>query len=132
MLNPFPELLVFSFFAPTLLRVTAAIIFGYLAYRHFERRDAIAQTRFPIVGQGAWIAWVAIIIEVVVAVALLLGYDTQYAAILGALGALKQWVWRGKFSSYFFLTRSASFMLLVICLSLLITGAGAFAFDLPL
>ncbi len=132
MLNPFPELLVYQLLAPTLLRMAVALVFAYLAYRHFEHRESISKTRFPVVGQGAWIVWLSIIIEAAVAVALFFGYYTQVAAILGAIGAIKHIVWRGKFPNFFWLTRSAAFLLLVICLSLLLTGAGAFAFDLPL
>jgi uncharacterized membrane protein YphA (DoxX/SURF4 family) len=131
-LNPFPELLTYRILIPTLLRVAAAIIFAYLAYRHYERREAISRVVFPIIGRGMWISWLAIIVEIVVAAALFFGYYTQIAAIIGGIGALKQWVWRGKFPAFFWLTRSASFLLLIICLALLIGGAGAFAFDLPL
>ena len=131
-LTPFPSLLMYNFFAPTLLRVAAAIIFAYLAYRHFKNRDEIARMRFPIVGQGAWIAWCAVLAEVALALALFFGYYTQFAAIVGALSALKHIIWRGKYPNFFWLTHSAAFLLLVIMLSLLLTSAGAFAFDLPL
>jgi uncharacterized membrane protein YphA (DoxX/SURF4 family) len=132
MLNVFPELLVYQLLAPTLLRMAVVLVFAYLAYRHFEHREDISKTRFPVVGQGMWIVWLTIIIEVATAAALFFGYYTQVAAILGAIGAIKHIVWRGKFPNFFWLTRSAAFLLLVICLSLLLTGAGAFAFDLPL
>ncbi len=132
MLNPFPELLVYQLLAPTMLRIAVALVFAYLAYRHYQNRDKIAKTRFPVVGQGTWIVWVAIVVEAVTALALFFGYNTQYAAIVGILMALKQIVWRGKFPNFFWLARSAAFLLLVICISLLLMGAGAFAFDLPL
>jgi uncharacterized membrane protein YphA (DoxX/SURF4 family) len=125
MLNPFPHLLVYSAAAPDLLRIAAGIIFAYLAYRHYQRRGEIAQTNFPIVGRGVWIAWVAVLVELAVALALLFGFDTQYAAIVGAIGALKHMIWRGKYPAIFWLTRSAAFLLMAICLSLLLTGAGA-------
>jgi uncharacterized membrane protein YphA (DoxX/SURF4 family) len=79
-----------------------------------------------------WIIWLAVIVEAAVAAGLFFGYYTQIAALVGALTALKQIVWRGKYPSFFWLTRSAAFLLLIICLSLLLTGAGAFAFDIPL
>lgn len=132
MLNPFPQLLVYGFFAPTLLRVAAALIFAYLAYKHYQNRDEIGSTHFPVVGQGMWLAWFSIIVEVALAAAIFFGYYTQYAAIVGALGALKHIVWGGKYPGFFMLSRSAAFLLLVIMLSLLVSGAGAFAFDLPL
>lgn len=132
MLNPFPELLVYQILAPTLLRAVAAVVFAYLAYRHFDRREAIAKTRFPVVGKGMWIVWLAVIVEVATAGALFFGYYTQYAALVGVVMALKQIMWRGSYPNFFWLTRSAALLLLVVCFSLLLTGAGAFAFDLPL
>ena len=132
MLTPFPGLLVFSFFAPTLIRVGAACLFAYLAYSHYTHREEIGKMHFPVVGRGEWIAWLAVIVEAGTALALFLGYYTQYAAIVGALMALKQIVWGRKYPHFFIISRSTSFLLLVITLSLLLTGAGAFAFDLPL
>lgn len=132
MLNPFPELLFLGFFAPTLLRVAAAVLFFYYAYTHFHNKEALSRTRFPVFGAGAWIIWFSIVVEVAVAAGLLFGYGTQLAALLGALIGLKGMVWAGKFPTYFVLSRGASFLLLVICLSLMVTGAGALAMDLPL
>lgn len=132
MFNTFPQFLMFGFFAPTLLRFAAALVFAYLAYRHFKGREEAARVSFPLVGSGAWIVWVAILSEVAVATALFTGYYTQIAALVGMGIALKHIVWRGKYPGFFWITRSAAFLLFVICLSLLASGAGALAFDLPL
>lgn len=132
MLSDFPQLLVYGFFAPTLLRVAAAAVFFYLAYYHFTHKEQIAHTRFPVVGEGVWIAWFAIAVELAVAVALLLGWHTQTAALLGAIVALKQAVWHWAYPHLFILPRSAAFLLLAVTLSLILTGAGALAQDLPL
>ena len=132
MFNPFPELLMLGFFAPTLLRFAAALVFAYLAYRHFENRAKASRIVFPLVGSGSWIVWFAILSEVAVAAALFAGYYTQIAALVGMVIALKHIVWRGKYPGFFWITRSAAFLLFVICLSLLASGAGALAFDLPL
>lgn len=123
---------MYQIIGPTLLRVAAAIIFAYLAYQHYKNRDNRAARQFPIVGDNIWIVWVAVGVEAAVAAGLLLGYYTQYAAILGAAVALKNLVWGGLYPRFFLLSRSTAFLLLVISLSLLLTGAGAFAFDLPL
>ncbi len=132
MFNTFPALLTYSFFAPTLLRITAAVVFAYLAYYHYQHKDAVARTRFPIVGEGMWIAWLALAVEAAVAIGLFLGYHTQIFAILGALIAIKAAFWGGKYPTFFVLSRSTALLLLIICISLLVTGAGALAFDLPL
>ncbi len=132
MLNPFPDLLTYGFFAPTLLRFVAAVVFVWIAYYQWRHRDELAKLRFPLIGSGAWIVWVTIILEVITAAGLLFGYQAQYVAILGALFGLKYFVWGPHYQSIFPLSRVASAMLFVICLSLLLSGAGAWAFDLRL
>jgi uncharacterized membrane protein YphA (DoxX/SURF4 family) len=133
MLNPFPQLLSLSFFAPTLLRITVACVFFYIAYVHAQRREEIGKTHFVIVGaMGTWVAWVMAVLEAAVGVGLFFGYWTQIAALVGLLLCLKGFVWTKKYPRVFFLCRIEYILLFVICLSLLITGAGAFAFDLPL
>jgi uncharacterized membrane protein YphA (DoxX/SURF4 family) len=132
MLNPFPSLLVFGFFAPTLLRIAAACMMAYIAYMHIINKNEISKTRFPIIGAGAWVVWVSVIVEVLVGASLLFGYGTQYAAILLGLIALKYIVWAGKYPKYFIYSRSTAILLCVIAVSLLLSGAGAFAMDLPL
>ncbi|HEY5383078.1 MAG TPA: hypothetical protein VIJ88_00800 [Candidatus Paceibacterota bacterium] len=133
MLNPLPQLLTFSFFAPTLLRITVACVFFYIAYIHTQRRKEIGATRFILVGaMGVWASWVLVVLEAGVALGLFLGYYTQIAALLGLLLCIKSFVWAKKYPRVFFLCRIEYILLFVICLSLLLTGAGAFAFDLPL
>ncbi len=132
MLNPFPNLLFLSYFAPTLLRLAAALVIAFVAYTHIKNRGALSNTKFPIVGKGAWIVWASIVVEAAVAAGLLFGYGTQLAALLGAVLGLKYSAWAGRYPQFFVLSRIASLLLLVICLSLLVTGAGAFAMDLPL
>jgi uncharacterized membrane protein YphA (DoxX/SURF4 family) len=132
MLNPFPDLLVFGFFAPTLLRFAVAAVLAYLAYTHFKNRQALGVLQFPVVGKAQRVVWLAIAVEAAVALGLFFGYYTQIFALLGALVMLKRVVWGKKYPTFFVLARGTALLLLVICLSLLLTGAGAFAFDLPL
>ena len=89
MLNPFPELLVYGFFAPTLLRIAAGLVFLYIAYKHYTRREMFAEIDFPLVGRGVWIVWFAIFVEAAVGAMLVFGYYTQIAALLGAIAAAK-------------------------------------------
>lgn len=131
-LTPFPLLLDFRIFAPTLLRVAAACVFAYLAYVHYHNRDKIAEIHFPIVGRAEWVVWFAIVVEAATAAALFFGYYTQIAALVGAAVALKNIVWSSMYPSFFMLSRGTAFLLLIITFSLLLTGAGTLAFDLPL
>jgi uncharacterized membrane protein YphA (DoxX/SURF4 family) len=132
MLNPFPELLFLQHLAPTLLRVAAACVFFYLAYNHLYRREALGRIPFPIVGSGAWIVWFGIFVELVIGAALFVGYAVQVIALVGAVAALKHLLFGKRYHEYFLLSRGAALLLIAILLSLVITGAGLIAFDIPL
>ena len=137
MLNPFPDLLDFRFFAPTLLRLAAAGVFFYLAYATFRRKEVLAAVSLPFIGAGQkWVPWLVTLVEFLIGLMFFTGFYTQIAAILGIAAAVKYWVY-GKFfpqSVRVFVPLSSGVMLLlaVISLSLLLTGAGAYAFDIPL
>jgi hypothetical protein len=132
LLNPFPSLLVFGFFAPTLLRVAAALVFWYMAYAVYRHRGHAAQAHLPVVGVQTWVPWFSVVVYGFIGISLFVGGYTQIGAIVGALAALKELVWGARLRELIPLSRTAALLLLVICLSLLMTGAGAFAFDLPL
>lgn len=132
MLNPFPDLLALGFFAPTILRIAAGVLFLYAARYHWEHRARIGTIRFPIIGRGSWIAWAAILFHLVIGLMLVFGYYTQYAAILGSIGAFKGILFGKSYSEAFMFSRSTYVLLVAISLSLLISGAGAFAIDWPL
>ncbi len=132
MLNPFPELLVYQLLAPTLLRLAAAAAFLYVAYSVYKRRKEIAEITFPLIGKGEWIAWVSTVFHAAVGFMLGAGYYTQIAALLGAIGTLKSLFFMRFYQPLVPLPRAAIALLFVILVSLLLTGAGAFAYDIPL
>lgn len=110
----FREILFLTPMAAFFLRVAAGSALGLLAYRHVF----VPQNSFRVAG----------IIEGIIAVLLIAGAYTQPAALLGAivLGIILS------IPAYRALPRSTLALLIVICLSLVLTGAGPFAFDLPL
>lgn len=134
MLNPFPELLVYSMVAPFILRVVSGLIFadlGYLAFRGEKERwaDSLAILKIPRPGLAVKVIG---IIEIVGGVMLLAGFYTQVAAlVLAVLTFAESYV---EYKNPDVLKRNLVFyvMLFAIVLSLLFSGAGAFAFDLPL
>jgi uncharacterized membrane protein YphA (DoxX/SURF4 family) len=128
----FPDIFFLSPFAYTLLRFTAGCVFLLAAWAHYERRNELGTIPFMVIGKGVWIPVFASIIEGLTGFALILGVFTQAAAIAGALLAIKSFVWKRRYSAMFPLSRTASALLFVICLSLVVTGAGALAVDLPL
>ena len=132
MLNPFPELLSLSFFAPTLLRIAAGGLLAYVAYTHWSERQELARIQYPIVGSGTWIVWITLVWLVASSTLLFLGFYTQIAALMGALVSLKFFILRHHYPSFATLERPASLLLFIICLSLLVTGAGTYAFDIRL
>ena len=132
MLSVFPEILFLSPFAATILRIAAGIVFLFVAWTHYSQRDDLSKEQFILVGPGMWIPIFAALVEFLVALGLIFGTYTQAVAIGGALLALKHFVWSSRYPHFFPLSRSASALLFVICLSLIVTGAGAYAFDLPL
>ncbi|MCR4325201.1 MAG: hypothetical protein NUV59_00100 [Patescibacteria group bacterium] len=114
MLSALPQLLFLSPLAAALIRLAIAVVFGYMAWRHVRAPE----TLFRISGA----------VEAVVGLALLLGAWTQPMALLGVVlvaGSLL-------FPRARALPRSALALALVMCATLVMTGAGAFAVDLPL
>ncbi len=134
MLNPFPSLLVYGFFAPTLLRVVAAGAFFYLATLHWRTREGVAHDLSGMLGRSTAGPAAAIfpLVEFLVAAGLLFGFWTQVAAIVGAVLCLKILFVKRGLRHLSPISHLSYILLGVICLSLLATGAGAFAFDLPL
>lgn len=132
MLNSFPHLLVLGFFAPTLLRAAIACLFFYASYTAYKHRDAAAHLRFPLIGEASWAGGFTVLMYAVIGLMLLFGAYTQIAALLAGLTSIKGLLFCKRFGPLFPYPRSTYVLILVICLSLLVTGAGAMAFDLPL
>lgn len=134
MLNPFPDLLNFSFFAPFILRVVIGLIFfdlGFLFFRGEKERWSISLATLKVPSPNLTVKILGII-QMVCGLALVIGFYTQLAALVLALFSfVAVYV---EYKDPAILKRSLVFyiLLLAILLSLLLTGAGAFAIDLPL
>ncbi len=133
MLSLFPQLLVYSFFAPTLLRITAACIFFYLVIFHTRNRKEVAREisvlSYPV---AIWVSSLFILIEFGVGLLLLIGLLTQLAALIGIIICLKIVLIKRGLRHISPLSHLTYILLIITCLSLLISGAGAIAIDLPL
>ena len=134
MLNPFPGLLDFGFFAPTMLRIAAACVFLYVAYMQVQHREAMAKIPFPLIGTslGMGVVWFAAGVEFLLAAMLAVGYYTQIAALVGMVAAIKCFIYGHKWPTFSVISRGTSVLLFIILASLLLSGAGGFAYDLPL
>ena len=134
MLNPFPELLNYALLAPLLLRLVVGLIFldlGVLKFRSEKERWVASFEALHLRPSDLMVA-VYGGLQVIGGVMLILGLWTQIAALFFVLstGAELYIEWKARDV----LKRDMVFYLLVfvISFSLLLTGAGAFAFDLPL
>jgi len=129
----FPGLFFLSPFAATLLRIAAAYAFLYIANSMIQDRREITRVRLPIVGHPReWMVWTSAFATGLVGCMLAIGLYTQVAAIAGVIIALKHGIGTRWYASILPLSRGTYALLFVICISLIITGAGAIAFDLPL
>lgn len=114
MLSLFPEMLFLAPFSALLIRLALAVLLAYAAWQHVTVRDlTIRSLSF---------------VEAILAAALIVGAWTQGIAILAfILLALHALIPRLRLFA-----TSTVLLALVICASLVVTGAGPLAFDLPL
>lgn len=110
----FPGLVTYAFFVPFLLRVFLAGVFLLDARKYWDKKER-------------W--WIPDGVALVAAVFLLAGYATQLAALIG-IGYLA-FVYYKKDHDSVFNSRPLAFLAFAVLVSILITGAGAFALDLP-
>lgn len=137
MLNIFPDLLFLQLLAPFMLRIVVGVMFVWIGYSYLfkDRAEVIAQisSKWPKIAKFSVLFGGTL--EVITGIFLIVGLYTQAAAIAGALIAVdalfgkffyKELDKALKYSKMFYI------LILIISLSLIISGAGAFAFDLPL
>jgi putative oxidoreductase len=134
MLNSFPDLLTYALLAPFILRLVAGLIFidlGVLAFKNEKERWLVSLSVLKIPNPKLTLKILGSI-ETIGGLMLLIGFYTQIAAIILALLTFAEAYIEYKEPEV--LKRNFVFyiMLLAIVLSLLFSGAGAFAIDLPL
>ena len=134
MLNPFPDLLMYSFIAPFILRVLLGLIFIDLGVLKLRDEKAGWLASFETLGLRPADLFVSIyaLLQIVGGLLLLIGLWTQVAALAFAIfSGIELYVeWKARD----ILKRDMVFYLLIftISLSLLLTGAGKYAIDIPL
>jgi hypothetical protein len=119
MVSLFPYLLSWSELSPLLIRLTLGAIMIYWSYKGL-RTNTDTTKKLLDVAQG------------LVGILLVIGLWTQIAALLAAIGFIVCIV--GKIRTKSFLTDGVNYMLilLVLAISLLLTGPGLIAFDIRL
>ncbi|QQR64742.1 DoxX family membrane protein [Candidatus Kaiserbacteria bacterium] len=132
MLNLFP-IQFLAPFAYLLLRVSVGFILIRLGIIHIRNRHALKDTLSSgIFPYGLFFAWYLGIVEIIIGTLFLVGFLTQLAAILSMVLSLKFIMMHKRFTHPLIPSRLTYVLLFFISLSLLITGAGLFAFDLPI
>jgi uncharacterized membrane protein YphA (DoxX/SURF4 family) len=134
MLNPFPELLTYSMLAPFFLRLVIGFIFLDLGLLKFREEKQRWLASFETLGLRPADLLVPLygLLQIAGGLMFLLGLWTQVAAlafvIFSGIELYIEWQANG------ILKRTLTFYLLIftISLSLLLTGAGAYAIDIPL
>lgn len=114
LLSLFPELLFLSPFSAFLIRIALGAVFAYAAWRHFQKQDAIIRA-FSF-AEGS------------LSLALIVGAWVQADALISSL-IIGAWFFMPKLRV---VALGTALLSLVLLATLLITGAGPFAFDLPL
>ena len=114
MLSLLPQILFLAPLSAFVIRLALAFIFAYSAYTHVGRSDMTAR------------AWA--VVEAALAAALIAGAWTQAIVIVALLLTMVALI----IPRMRIFPLSTILLTLVLCFSLLVTGAGAFAFDLPL
>lgn len=132
--NLFPDLFSFAIIAPFILRVAVGLIFMNLGSLKLgkERRGWIEAFHLLKITPAGFFTTLLGIIEAVGGFLLVIGAYTQAAALILGIIALCELLIEYKEESI--LKRDFVFYLLltVICASLLLTGAGIFAVDIPM
>jgi uncharacterized membrane protein YkgB len=114
MFSVFPQLLFLSHFSPLILRVALAVVVGYAAWKHVPNKVQ------AIRALG--------VVETAVAVLLFVGAWTQVVALINILIIMVWFTLKPTRP----VSRGEAALALILSISLITTGAGIFAFDLPL
>lgn len=120
MLSLFPSLLSWQEASPLVIRLVLGAVLIHWAYRGLRASGAAAQLKALAVVEG------------LAGIMLVVGLWTQLAALVAAIDLLVRLI--GRIMKKSFLTDGVNYylILLVLSLSLLVTGAGWLAFDLSL
>lgn len=122
MLSLFPELLFLSPLAAFLIRISVAIMCALALYYQYQKRAELSPT----------LAMISFPVHALLAVFLAIGLYTQAAALVAALSALVGIFPPAIVRPFIVFPKSAIALFIIMAFTLVLTGPGPFAFDLPL
>lgn len=134
MLNPFPDLLAFSLLAPFFLRIVLGISYARFGYLKLIKSGLIKISFLKKDYLKPEILFVLVVglLEAVGGVLLVLGMFTQIVSLVLGMLILGTIVIKLRNGAILSSELGYYVLLLVVTFSLLFSGAGAFAIDLPL
>jgi len=133
MLSFFPQILFLAPYSSTILRLTSGLFFVYIGYQMCIRRAEFTRVEVPIIGTlSVWMIWFSAIATILDGLALIAGFGTQLAAIIGMIIAIKHFALSQKYEMIRPVARTTYVVLFIICICLLLSGAGPYAIDYPL
>lgn len=132
--NIFPELFSWSLIAPLILRVVLGLVFLNLGSLKLGREKGgwIGSLHVLGVKPAGFFVGLLGIIEIIGGLLLIAGAYTQLAALVLAVICISETLIEYKEESILKRDFVFYFLLAAICLSLLLTGAGLFAIDIPM
>jgi putative oxidoreductase len=134
MLNPFPELLSFTLMAPLLIRVAVGVFFISFGWNKLTKEREHRSSFFDSIGlrpAGVYVTLLGLL-QIIIGVCLIIGFFTQVAAILATVIMFVSYIIKVRHPEMLFNTTSIYALLFIMALTLVFTGAGLFAIDLPL
>ncbi len=122
MLSIFPFLLTYKQLGPFLIRIVLGLTFAYFGYK-------MAKTEGKKYGINLYIYGT---IQIILAIMLMVGLYTQLVAFILSIYLIIMLAYKIKNKTFLSNGINYYILLLAMSLSLLVTGAGFLAFDLPL
>jgi uncharacterized membrane protein YphA (DoxX/SURF4 family) len=122
MLSLFPSLLAYQQVGPFVIRVVSGATLAWFGYQKIKGRGTSSGSNSVTYG----------CVEIFLSVFLIIGLFTQLAALLNAIILLIKLGLKARDGKLLSDGVNYYILLLVMCLSLMVTGPGFLAFDLPL
>ena len=122
MLSLFPSLLTYQMAGPLVIRVVLGITLAYFGYQKIKQHGTSSGSNSAIYGYA----------EIFISIFLVIGLYTQLAAMLNAAILVIKLALKAKEGKLLSDGVNYYILLLAMCISLMVTGAGFWAFDMPL
>jgi uncharacterized membrane protein YphA (DoxX/SURF4 family) len=138
MLSVFPELLAFDVLAITILRVLVGMVLLYIGLLTVGARRVTLTTNLQVRGFTQsyhihrFMPWVLGIVEIFTAVFIIVGFLTQIMVLVAAYLFLTMGMIEKHIGKVFDYPVIFNVVMIIVSLTLLLFGAGAYAIDVPL